>query len=139
MDGNVVLAGTQVCGRTPEHTFRLGAVLVPEREKVFSKLTVEEHLRLVSPALPAAEDLVFQPLAALWESRAGLLSGGERQMLAMEMAWCSAPRLLLADEVSLAGAGHGEGGPGPGRHNGEGAGRGRGHRRARRSSCPAGS
>jgi branched-chain amino acid transport system permease protein len=101
VEGNVMLAGTEVCGRTPERTFGLGAVLVPEREKVFSKLTVEEHLRLVSPAVPAKNELVFQPLAALWDSRAGLLSGGERQMLAMEMAWCSSPRLLLADEISL--------------------------------------
>jgi branched-chain amino acid transport system ATP-binding protein len=99
--GDIRLAGVQVCGRTPTRTFRLGAVLVPEREKTFSKLTVEEHVQLVSPRGHTAEGLVFPQLAALWNSKAGLLSGGERQMLAMEMAWRSSPKLLLADEVSL--------------------------------------
>jgi branched-chain amino acid transport system permease protein len=99
--GEVAVAGTEICGKPPYASFRLGTVLVPERDKVFSRLTVEEHLRLASGRGSAADPLVFTQLDRLMKSQAGLLSGGERQMLAMEMAWRSSPVLLLADEISL--------------------------------------
>jgi branched-chain amino acid transport system permease protein len=101
VQGEVKVEGTEICGKPPYASFRLGTVLVPERDKVFSRLTVEEHLRLASGRAAAAEPLVFTQLERLLKSQAGLLSGGERQMLAMEMAWRSSPILLLADEISL--------------------------------------
>jgi branched-chain amino acid transport system permease protein len=99
--GEVRVKGAEICGKPPYASFRLGTVLVPERDKVFSRLTVEEHLRLASGRGSAAKPLVFTQLDRLMKSPAGLLSGGERQMLAMEMAWRSSPVLLLADEISL--------------------------------------
>jgi branched-chain amino acid transport system permease protein len=101
VQGEVRIGGSEICGQLPFASFRLGTVLVPERDKVFSRLTVEEHLRLTSRHLMPNDPLVFPQLERLRESPAGLLSGGERQMLALEMAWRSSPRLLLADEISL--------------------------------------
>jgi branched-chain amino acid transport system permease protein len=101
--GSVQMDGKELAGASPARSFGRGIVLVPERDKVFSGLTVDEHLRLTAtygdtrPEDPCA----FEALDALRGRRAGLLSGGERQMLALEVAWRSHPRLLLVDELSL--------------------------------------
>jgi ABC-type branched-subunit amino acid transport system ATPase component len=100
--GRVSFAGEELAGAAPGKCYKRGIVLVPERDKVFPALTVTEHLRLASQnAKTAAQPCAFEPLDRLRKSRAGLLSGGERQMLALEMAWRSEPRLLLVDEATL--------------------------------------
>jgi branched-chain amino acid transport system ATP-binding protein len=77
-------------------------MLVPERDKVFPALTVADHLRLASRRRDASrEACAFPALDRLRQAKAGLLSGGERQMLALEVAWRNNPRLLLVDEASL--------------------------------------
>jgi len=100
--GEVELAGRRVTAASPMKMHRLGVVFVPEREKVFPGLKVSDHLRLVSSDKtdqPAA--LSFDSIERRLTSRAGMLSGGERQMLALTMAVRQSPRLLLVDELSL--------------------------------------
>jgi ABC-type branched-subunit amino acid transport system ATPase component len=99
--GRVALSGHEISGSTPMRTFRRGVMLVPERDKVFSALTVADHLRLAARRGGAKDPCAFPALDRLRESKAGLLSGGERQMLALEVAWRNDPRLLLVDEASL--------------------------------------
>jgi ABC-type branched-subunit amino acid transport system ATPase component len=99
--GRIALSGREISGSTPMRTFRRGVMLVPERDKVFSALTVADHLRLAAGRGGGKDPCAFPALDQLRESKAGLLSGGERQMLALEMAWRNDPRLLLVDEASL--------------------------------------
>jgi branched-chain amino acid transport system ATP-binding protein len=99
--GRVALAGYDISGSTPMRAFRRGVMLVPERDKVFSALTVADHLRLAARRGAGKDPCAFPALDRLRESKAGLLSGGERQMLALEVAWRNDPRLLLVDEASL--------------------------------------
>ena len=102
VSGSVSLEGHDITGSTPMSTFRKGIVLVPERDKVFSALRVSEHLQLAAAHGWKADDpCAFEPLERLRNSRAGLLSGGERQMLALEVALRNNPKLLLVDEASL--------------------------------------
>lgn len=82
---------------------RRGVALVPEDRGLFPGLTVREHLRLARGGRDAATRAfdLFPALAPLADRPAGLLSGGEQQMLALGRALVRGPRLLMVDEMSL--------------------------------------
>ncbi len=109
-EGTIAFDGAQIANLPPHDVTRRGIALVPEREKVFPNLTVAENLSApVAHRVSAAEQrrleaMVLQIFPRLGELRgrvAGLLSGGERQMLAIGGALMCAPKLLLIDELSL--------------------------------------
>jgi branched-chain amino acid transport system ATP-binding protein len=108
--GEIRFAGQRIENQPPHANTARGIVLVPERDKVFPNLTVAENLTVSSSHRVNAaerrqlEALVFQFFPALADLRprlAGLLSGGERQMLAIGSAIVCKPELLLIDELSL--------------------------------------
>jgi branched-chain amino acid transport system ATP-binding protein len=109
-EGAIAFDGAPIANLPPHDVTRRGIALVPEREKVFPNLTVAENLSApVAHRVSAAEQrrleaMVLQVFPRLGELRgrvAGLLSGGERQMLAIGGALMCAPKLLLIDELSL--------------------------------------
>jgi branched-chain amino acid transport system ATP-binding protein len=81
---------------------------VPQRANVFTGMTVEDNLQLAVRTLPKSErahalaetDHLFPILQQRHKIRAGQLSGGERQMLAIAIGWLLRPRLMLLDEPS---------------------------------------
>jgi branched-chain amino acid transport system ATP-binding protein len=102
-EGSITYAGRELASQAPHRIARMGIALVPERNKVFDNLTVAENLRVPvgKGVLEAAIYEYFPALARLRSREAGLLSGGERQMLAIGSALMCAPQLLLVDELSL--------------------------------------
>ncbi len=104
--GEVVVLGEAVGPRTRPHRLaRRGVAHVPEDRALFSQLTVRENLvvgRARRQPVPLDQVLDYFPaLEALLDRQAGLLSGGEQQMLALARAVVGGPRLLLVDEMSL--------------------------------------
>ncbi len=104
MAGSVSIFGDDVTGRDAYLLARQGVALVPEGRALFPGLTVREHLRLAHGRGSANEDELLEMLPELRKTmtrKAGLLSGGEQQMLAVGRALIKRPRLLLVDEMSL--------------------------------------
>ena len=102
--GTVSLAGADLASVSPTGRARLGIAHVPEGRGIFFGLTVAEHFRLGLRVERADIEGVlehFPALRGLQDRRAGLLSGGEQQMLAIACALTRKPKLLLLDELSL--------------------------------------
>ncbi len=103
IDGTVELFGRPIQERRPHQLAGEGLAHVLENRSLFFQLTVEENLRLGARGrgkIDAAIDY-FPALGRLLDRRAGLLSGGEQQMLAVGRALVSDPKLLMVDEMSL--------------------------------------
>jgi ABC-type branched-subunit amino acid transport system ATPase component len=106
--GSITLDSLPLVGVATEMIGRRGLAYVPQRENVFTTMTVQENLLLAVRHLKKAE--AGQALAKLYQifpileqrqkQRGGRLSGGERQMLAISLAWLTNPRVMLLDEPS---------------------------------------
>ena len=104
--GAIAVDGEAVTTWAPERLAQAGICHIPEGRGVFRNLTVRENLLLQADAGVEAEALeravdAFPRLGERLQQRAGTLSGGEQQMLALARAYVSKPRLVLLDEVSM--------------------------------------
>jgi branched-chain amino acid transport system ATP-binding protein len=103
LGGRIVFDGQSITGMRPDAIARRGLVQVPEDRALFTQLTVMENIRLGGSSKRAViRSLEYFPaLTRLADRRAGVLSGGEQQMLVLARAIAAQPRLLLVDEMSL--------------------------------------
>jgi branched-chain amino acid transport system ATP-binding protein len=108
--GSVTFDGRQIQGMDPDRVMRLGLSHVPEGREVFPFLSVRENLamgaytRTDPPEVARDMEMVFEYFPVLKsraEQRAGQLSGGEQQMLAISRALMGRPKMMLLDEPSL--------------------------------------
>jgi branched-chain amino acid transport system ATP-binding protein len=108
-DGDVLLDGQRVNGLPTQRLVDMGISMVPENRRLFHRMTVRENLELGSylrkdKEVSADLDRVFDLFPRVKErlsQRAGTLSGGEQQMVAMARALMARPKVLLMDEPSM--------------------------------------
>ncbi|HMB95073.1 MAG TPA: ABC transporter ATP-binding protein [Tepidisphaeraceae bacterium] len=110
VDGTISFNDRQIAGIKPHEIVRMGICHVPEGRQVFANLSVRENLLLGAYQISSNEKIraglkwcneLFPVLAERREQKAGTLSGGEQQMLAISRALMAQPKLLLLDEPSL--------------------------------------
>ncbi len=103
--GKILLDGESIENQDPEKIAKKGVIYVAEGRRIFKELTVEENIAAVASAWPGCDpDIVYQYFPRLKvrrKVRAGYLSGGEQQMLAIGLALLAKPKLLLLDKPSL--------------------------------------
>lgn len=104
--GSVTLEGEDITGLRPDRMGDLGLAYVPQTDNIFRQLSIRENLALVLRKMPdrasRLQELLglFPALEPKLGDRAGSLSGGQRQMLAVAMALSRRPRVMLMDEPS---------------------------------------
>ena len=107
--GRVILEGRDITRDPTANIMRSGIAIVPEGRRVFSGLTVEENLHMggffnTKAEIRKSQEHVYELFPRLKErenQRAGTMSGGEQQMLAIGRALMSKPRMIILDEPSL--------------------------------------
>lgn len=108
--GSIIYDGEETTGAPPDRMVRLGVVQVPQGREVFATMTVRENLELGAATRKGKkainEDIeevleLFPALRERQSRRAGSLSGGEQQQVAVGRAMMARPRLLLLDEPSV--------------------------------------
>jgi branched-chain amino acid transport system ATP-binding protein len=102
--GDVTLDGKSLPSGKPSVANRSGVVLIPDNRELFTTLTVQENIEI--PRLPGDNGLdemleLFPALKKRLKIKAGSLSGGEQQMLAMACGLVQRPKVLLIDEMSM--------------------------------------
>jgi ABC-type branched-subunit amino acid transport system ATPase component len=104
--GSIQIQGRELVGLPTEVINRHGLAYVPQRHNIFTAMTVHENLLLAARRLDKTQAseatdealALFPILAKRRNQKAGQLSGGERQMVAIAIGWLSRPRVMLLDE-----------------------------------------
>jgi branched-chain amino acid transport system ATP-binding protein len=106
--GSILFKGQELAGRSAHRIARTGLVHVPEGRQVFAEMTVAENLAMGAYRIGAPSETIREKILARFPrlrerlgQRAGLMSGGEQQMLAIGRALMSDPEILLLDEPSM--------------------------------------
>jgi len=110
ISGKIMFRDLDITGKPPHEIAKMGIAYLPQTQNVFDNLTVHENLVMASYALTKEEARsrseevleMFPILRAYMKQKAGRLSGGEKQMLAMAMALMRTPEVLMFDEPTAA-------------------------------------